>query len=175
MQQSENKCVAFVHGVHAYHVGQAVGFAIDWQKFKDVLEKQWGQVFGLYYCSIVKPTEEPEPLRKLLDWLEYHGYRLVTTETRTFERADGSTNTVGSVDVALAVKAMRVAQYADEVMLLISSREFVPLVEALKGMGKRVIVLSTLEQGQVADELRRAADEFVDIRSMEALVAQPRR
>ncbi len=66
---------------------------------------------------------------------------------------------------------MRLAESLDHIVLFSGDGDFRSLVAALQQMGKRVSVVSTLQTQppMVADELRRQADQFVDLADLEQL------
>jgi NYN domain len=67
------------------------------------------------------------------------------------------------------VDAMRLADALDHVVLFTGDGDFRALVAALQLKGKRVSVISTLQTtpAMVADELRRQADQFIDLAELE--------
>ena len=69
----------------------------------------------------------------------------------------------------LAVDAMQLAEHLDHVVLFSGDGDFRRLVAALQQKGLRVSVVSTLQTQppMVADELRRQADQFIDIADLE--------
>ncbi|MGA8650484.1 MAG: NYN domain-containing protein, partial [Xanthobacteraceae bacterium] len=71
----------------------------------------------------------------------------------------------GNMDIELAVDAMEIAPHIDQMVLFSGDGDFTRLVEAVQRRGVRVVVVSTIstQPPMVADELRRQADQFVDI------------
>ncbi|HKA72613.1 MAG TPA: NYN domain-containing protein, partial [Xanthobacteraceae bacterium] len=71
----------------------------------------------------------------------------------------------GNMDIELAVDAMEIAEHIDQMVLFSGDGDFRSLVEAMQRRGVRVVVVSTIstQPPMVADELRRQADQFVDI------------
>jgi uncharacterized LabA/DUF88 family protein len=69
------------------------------------------------------------------------------------------------MDIELAVDAMEIAPHIDQMVLFSGDGDFTRLVEAVQRRGVRVVVVSTIstQPPMVADELRRQADQFVDI------------
>ena len=69
---------------------------------------------------------------------------------------------------------MRLAENLDHIVLFSGDGDFRSLVAALQQMGKRVSVVSTLQTQppMVADELRRQADQFVDLADLEQLICR---
>ena len=62
----------------------------------------------------------------------------------------------------------------DHIVLFSGDGDFRSLVAALQQMGKRVSVVSTLQTQppMVADELRRQADQFIDLADLEQLICR---
>ena len=73
------------------------------------------------------------------------------------------------MDIELAVTAMEMAQHIDQMVLFSGDGDFRSLVEAVQRKGVRVSVVSTVatQPPMVADELRRQADEFVDLTQLD--------
>ena len=71
--------------------------------------------------------------------------------------------------VELAVDALRLAPQLDHIVLFTGDGDYRALVASLQEMGRRVSVISTLETSppMVADELRRQADQFIDLVDLE--------
>ncbi|MGI9404348.1 MAG: NYN domain-containing protein, partial [Hyphomicrobium sp.] len=80
----------------------------------------------------------------------------------------------GNMDIELTVDAMRLAESLDHVVIFSGDGDFRSLVSVLQQMGKRVSVVSTLQTQppMVADELRRQADQFIDIADLEQLICR---
>jgi uncharacterized LabA/DUF88 family protein len=72
------------------------------------------------------------------------------------------------MDIELAVTAMEMAVHMDHMVLFSGDGDFRSLVEAVQRKGVRVSVVSTVstQPSMVADELRRQADEFVDLTTL---------
>ena len=78
------------------------------------------------------------------------------------------------MDIELTVDAMRLADSLDHIVIFSGDGDFRSLVAALQQKGKRVSVISTLQTQppMVADELRRQADQFVDLADLEDQVGR---
>jgi len=78
------------------------------------------------------------------------------------------------MDIELTVDAMRLATTLDHIVLFSGDGDFRSLVGALQQNGKRVSVVSTLQTQppMVADELRRQADQFIDLADLEQLICR---
>jgi uncharacterized LabA/DUF88 family protein len=78
------------------------------------------------------------------------------------------------MDIELTVDAMQLADSLDHIILFSGDGDFRSLVEALQQKGKRVSVVSTLhtQPPMVADELRRQADQFIDLADLEQQICR---
>ena len=80
----------------------------------------------------------------------------------------------GNMDIELAVDAMEMSAHVDEIVLFSGDGDFRSLVEAIQRRGVRVTVVSTIstQPAWVADELRRQADLFLDLRELQPRIAR---
>jgi uncharacterized LabA/DUF88 family protein len=64
---------------------------------------------------------------------------------------------------------MELSEHLDHIVLFSGDGDFRSLVDALQHKGKRVSVVSTLATTppMVADELRRQADQFIDLANLQ--------
>jgi len=76
------------------------------------------------------------------------------------------------MDIELAVDAMELAEHIDEMVLFSGDGDFRSLVEAVQRHGVRVTVISTIasQPPMIADELRRQADVFIDLKELQARI-----
>lgn len=164
---------AFIDGPNLHATVRALGFEIDYRKLLEHLRTQGRLIRVLYYTAIVE-DQEFSTFRPLADWLDYNGYTMVTKPARGYTDSSGRRRFRTSMDVELAVDAMRLADKADHIILFSGEQSFASLVSALQQLGKRVTVISTIETqpAMVADELRRQADHFIDIDSLQAQIAR---
>ncbi len=164
---------AFIDGPNLHATVRALGFEIDYRKLLEHLRTQGRLIRVLYYTAIVE-DQEFSTFRPLADWLDYNGYTMVTKPARGYTDSTGRRRFRTSMDVELAVDAMRLADKADHIILFSGEQSFASLVSALQQLGKRVTVISTIETqpAMVADELRRQADHFIDIDSLQAQIAR---
>jgi uncharacterized LabA/DUF88 family protein len=78
------------------------------------------------------------------------------------------------MDIELAVDVMEMADSVDHFVLFSGDGDFRSLVEAVQRKGRKVTVVSTLatQPPMIADELRRQADHFVDLSTLQARVGR---
>jgi uncharacterized LabA/DUF88 family protein len=170
----QNERVAlFVDGANLYATSKALGFDIDYKRLLTHFRQKSHLVRALYYTALAE-DQEYSSIRPLIDWLDYNGYTMVTKPTKEFTDATGRRKIKGNMDIELAVDAMRLADTLDHIVLFSGDGDFRSLVGALQQKGKRVSVVSTLQTQppMVADELRRQADQFIDLADLEAVVGR---
>jgi hypothetical protein len=107
-----------------------------------------------YYTSM--PFDDADKVKKARLALRELGF-----EPRVFQRLKGRSK---AVDLALATDVLTLAgESAYEVAAVFAGDgDYVPVVEAVKRLGKHVVVCFFGDSG-MSDELRIAADDFVDL------------
>src|SRR6201993_4827370 len=159
MSSSSNKIALFIDGANLYATAKTLGFDIDYKRLLKEFQGRGTLLRAFYYTAIIE-DQEHSSIRPLIDWLDYHGYSVVTKATKEFVDASGRRKVKGSMDVELVVNAMELAEHIDHMVLISGDGDFRPLVEAVQRRGGRVTVISTIssQPPMVADELRRQAD-----------------
>jgi uncharacterized LabA/DUF88 family protein len=78
------------------------------------------------------------------------------------------------MDIELAVDVIQMAETMDHIVLFSGDGDFRSLVEAVQRKGRKVSVVSTLstQPPMIADELRRQADHFIDLISLQAKIGR---
>jgi uncharacterized LabA/DUF88 family protein len=163
----------FIDGANLYAAARALGFDIDYKRLLDLFAKKGQLIRAFYYTALVE-DQEYSPIRPLVDWLDYNGYTMVTKPTKEFTDAFGRRKIKGNMDIELAIDVMEMAQYLDHIVLFSGDGDFRRLVEAVQSRGKRVTVVSTIRSAppMVADELRRQADNFLELQDLMAQIAR---
>ena len=154
----------FIDGANLYATAKSLGFDIDYKRLLKEFHSRGRLVRAFYYTALVE-DQEYSSIRPLIDWLDYNGYAVVTKPTKEFVDSLGRRKVKGNMDIELAVAAMEMAAHIDHMVLFSGDGDFRSLVEAVQRKGVRVSVMSTIttQPPMVADELRRQADEFVDL------------
>jgi uncharacterized LabA/DUF88 family protein len=163
----------FIDGANLYATAKALGFDIDYKRLLSLFRTK-GQLLRALYYTALADDQEYSSIRPLIDWLDYNGYTMVTKPTKEFTDASGRRKIKGNMDIELTVDAMELAEHLDHVILFSGDGDFRTLVEALQHRGKRVSVVSTMntQPPMVSDELRRQADQFIDLADMEKAIAR---
>jgi uncharacterized LabA/DUF88 family protein len=169
-----NRIALFIDGANFYATAKALGFDIDYKRLLNEFQSRGTLVRAFYYTAVIE-EQEYTSVRPLLDWLHYNGFAVVTKAAKEFvDSATGRRKTKGNMDVELAINAMELAKHIDEMVLFSGDGDFRSLVEAMQRRGVRVTVASTIatQPAMIADELRRQADVFIDLKNLQAKIAR---
>src|SRR6476619_7221183 len=158
------KVVLFIDGANLYATSKAIGIDIDYRRLLAEFQSKAYLLRAYYYTALVE-DQEYSSIRPLIDWLDYNGFRVVTKPTKEFVDSTGRRKVKGNMDIELAIDALELAPHINHMVLFSGDGDFRSLVEAMQRRGVRVSVVSTIssQPPMVADELRRQADEFIDI------------
>ena len=165
MQFLQNeRTILFIDGANLYSASRNLGFDVDYRNLLEYFRRQ-AHILRAYYYSALLETEEYSPLKPLTDWLAYNGYTLVTKPAKEFTDAAGRRRVKGNMDIELAIDMLELAPKIEHAVLFSGDADFRRLVEAVQRRGVRVSVVSTIRTSppMVADDLRRQADQFIDL------------
>jgi len=172
MSQQE-RIALFIDGANLYASAKSLGFDIDYKRLLREFQGKGRLIRAFYYTALVE-DQEYSSIRPLVDWLDYNGYAVVTKAAKEFVDSTGRRKVKGNMDIELAVNAMEMATHIDHMVLFSGDGDFRSLVEAIQRRGVRVSVVSTIatQPPMVADELRRQADEFIDLSHLMARIGR---
>jgi uncharacterized LabA/DUF88 family protein len=167
------KIALFIDGPNLYTTAKTLGFDIDYKRLLKEFQSRGNLVRAFYYTAIIE-DQEYSSIRPLVDWLDYNGYTVVTKPTKEFIDSNGRRKVKGNMDVEIAVDVMELAGHVDQIVLFSGDGDFRSLVEAVQRRGVRVTVISTIssQPPMIADELRRQADVFTDLRTLESKIGR---
>ena len=102
---------------------------------------------------------------------------MVTKPAKEYTDSMGRRKVKGNMDIELTVDAMELAPHVDHIVLFSGDGDFRPLVEAIQRKGVRVSVVSTIrsQPPMISDELRRQADNFIELDELRDVIGRPPR
>jgi len=173
MTASPSRIALFIDGANLYSTAKTLGFDIDYKRLLREFQAR-GELMRAFYYTAVVEDQEFSSIRPLVDWLDYNGFTVVTKATKEFVDSSGRRKVKGNMDIELAVDAMELAEHIDEMILFSGDGDFRSLVEAVQRRGVRVTVVSSIASHppMVADELRRQADVFIDLVTLQPVVGR---
>lgn len=171
-----DRLALFIDGPNLHGAAKGLGFDIDFKRLLEEFRKRGLLTRACYYTTLVE-DQEYSPLRPLIDWLDYNGFALKTKPAREFTDREGRKRWRGDMHVELAVDMMELSSRLDHIVLFSGDGDFAALVEAVQRRGVRVTVVSTMKSAtpMAADELRRQADDFIDLADLADLIGRPPR
>lgn len=174
-----NETAIFVDGPNAYATAKAHNIDIDYKLLMDFYTDTTDLVRAAYYTAVrERQPNENDPIRPLLDFLEYNGWTLVQKPTKEWASPDGGRPKIkGNMDIEIAVDAMEIAEHIRNAVFFTGDGDFKPLIIAMQRKGVRCTVVSTIrtQPPMCADELRRIADRYIDLEDLIKLTKQQRK
>lgn len=169
----QERIALFVDGSNLYAAARALGFDIDYRRLLEVFTDKGKLLRAFYYTALIE-DQEYSPIRPLVDWLDYNGYTMVTKPTKEFTDDAGRRKLKGNMDIELAIDVMEMAEHLDHAIIFSGDGDFRRLVDAVQRKGLRVSVVSTVrsQPPMIADELRRQADNFIELDDLRASIAR---
>jgi uncharacterized LabA/DUF88 family protein len=163
----------FVDGANLYGAAKGLQFDIDYKRLLEVFARKGVLVRAFYYTALAE-EQEFSPLRPLIDWLDYNGFSVVTKPLKEYTDAQGRRRVKGNMDIELAIDVMEMSERVDHIVIFSGDGDFRKLVEAVQRKGRRVSVVSTIrtQPPMVSDELRRQADNFIELEELKTMIAR---
>ena len=167
MFDQREKIALFIDGANLYGAARSLNFDIDYRKMLKAFQKR-GYLLRAYYYTALVEDQEYSSIRPLIDWLDYNGYQVVTKPAKEFTDSAGRRKIKGNMDIELAMDAVDMAETVDHLVIFSGDGDFRRLVESLQRRGRKVSVVSTTDTNppMISDELRRQADQFIELRSL---------
>ena len=122
----------FIDGSNLYSTAKTLGFDIDYKKLLGYFRKRSRMIRAIYYTALLDDAEY-SPIKPLIDWLDYNGYRVVTKPAKEFTDAMGRRKVKGNMDIELAIDVMQLADNLDHIVLFSGDGDFRSLVAAVQG------------------------------------------
>lgn len=169
------RIVLLIDGANLYAAAKSLSFDIDYRRMLQVFGEDGQLIRAIYYTALIE-DQDYSPIRPLIDWLDYNGYTVKTKPAKEFTDAAGRRKIKGNMDIDIAVDALDLADSIDHFVLFSGDGDFRPMVESLQRRGKRVSVVSTIQAQppMAADELRRQADVFIELATLENVIGRAR-
>ena len=167
------KLALFIDGANLYGAAKGLQFDIDYKRLLELFARKGTLVRAFYYTAVAE-DQEFSPLRPLVDWLDYNGFSVVTKPLKEFTDVQGRRRVKGNMDIELAIDVMEISAVVDHVVIFsgeaISAAWWRRCSAAASGCqrGLHHPHLSPM----VADELRRQADNFIELDELKSQIAR---
>ena len=176
MFYKDERLALFIDGANLFAAGKALGFDIDYKLLRQEFMRRGKMLRAFYYTALLE-NDEYSPIRPLIDWLNYNGYSMVTKPAKEYTDSMGRRKVKGNMDIELAVNAMEIANRIDHAVLFSGDGDFRPMIAAVQRQGVRVSVVSTIRSNppMISDDLRRQADNFIELDELKDVIGRPPR
>ncbi|WRH64357.1 MAG: NYN domain-containing protein [Fuscovulum sp.] len=173
MFYKDERLALLIDGANLHATAKSLSIEIDYKLLRQEFMRRGKLVRAIYYTAMLD-GEEHNPIKPLVDFLSYNGFHLRTKLAREFTDSQGRRKIKGNMDIELAVDALELAPRLDHIVLFSGDGDFTPLVECLQKKGVRVTVISTIRSQPplIADDLRRQAENFVDLYDLREVIGR---
>lgn len=164
---SNERTALFMDGANLYATARTLNLEIDYGRLKTYFSERCQLIRAFYYTAVFD-DQDYTPLRPLVDWLDYNGFTVVTKPAKEFTDDQGRRKIKGNMDIEIAVDMLGMCDRLDHIVLFSGDGDFRRLLEAVQRRGLRTTVVSSnkTRPSMVADELRRQADQFIEIEAL---------
>lgn len=158
----------FIDGANLAAACKSIHKSLDFGKVKLFFENSRTYVVDMRYYTAFDPSDDEAPMHKLVTWLGYNGFSMVTKEVKKYTQSNGTVRLKGNMDVEFTLDVFRLSKHVDRVVLFTGDGDFTALVEEVKREGKRVTIVSTMRGNIpiVSGDLRKAANDYIDLVDM---------
>lgn len=162
------KTMVFIDGSSFFGAAKSLQFDVDYDALLRFLSAKTTLMRALFYTVLREEPDGHIPLRTLVDYLEFHGYSVMTKKLKEYTDIDGQKKSKGNMDIEMAVDMINLTQAIDHVILCSGDAGFRYVVKTLQERGKRVSVCSTIatQPIMISDDLRRQADNFIELKDI---------
>jgi uncharacterized LabA/DUF88 family protein len=170
------RLAVFIDGPSIHGAARGNDMSIDYAKLRDEFARR-GNLVRCYYYTPISDVSEHSSIRKLLDFLSYNGFT-VRTEMHRETDGNGFKKAMGRLHMQMAMDAIAMADRLDHIVIACGDGVVTPLLPELQRSGVRVSICSSrqgVEGSFVAEDLRRAADNFIDIVALREQLTLERR
>ena len=101
----------FIDGSNFHATTKLLNLDIDYLRLLDFFKQKERVIRAYYYTALPDPSEQSH-LRKLIDFLDYNGYTIVSKLTREYvNQFTGEKRTKGNMDMELALDMLKLSPY----------------------------------------------------------------
>lgn len=169
----DERIALFIDGPNLYATAKKLEIDVDYKRLLAHFANS-GRVVRASYFTAIHDAEDFQPMRPLLDFIQYNGFNVVTKPAREFTTQDGQRKIKGNMSVELTVDAITLSPHIDHAILFSGDRDFCAVVAHLQAQGTRVTAVSSIKTSPafIADELRRQADAFIELDDLRDIIGR---
>jgi len=158
-KRKKERVSIFIDAANIFYSQKSLGWRVDYKKFLSYWQTK-GKITGSYFYTAVISTNKKQ--LQFFKALKKIGYTVITREVKVIhDRKNKKVVQKGNFDVKLAIDIVLKANEFDVAILASGDSDFEPVVEYLRSVKKKVIVVSA--RGHVARELARKANQYLPL------------
>jgi uncharacterized LabA/DUF88 family protein len=159
--RDEQRVAVFIDGSGLYNATKQHGWEMDFRLLHSHFDANAMLYRIFYFTMLPEDQEEQSSVVPLVDWLSYNEYRTVTKGMQAVTDSEGRRRIKGSMLCEMTVEMLDSVAFADHFVLFSGDLNLRYVVDAVQRRGVKVTV--AFPKTMITDELRRAADRFVDL------------
>jgi uncharacterized LabA/DUF88 family protein len=167
------KTCLFIDGANFHGTMRMLGIDVDYHQILKFVQKDYDLLRAFYYTAVYEENSGYKPLQQLIDFLNLNGFFIRLKPAKSYDNA-GVIRIKGNMDVEIAVDSMRMAKHMDHMFLFSGDGDFRYLIDSIQNEGVRVTVVSSLKVKHCSVELRRQADEFIELEELRQVFRRDR-
>jgi len=146
---------------------EKAGNEVRYDKLLQEVTKRCEKENLILWKSVAFVPFDPRDQRRerLINALSFMGYRVKSKQVKRLP--DGSVK--ANMDMEITLEILAAAEYLDMIVIVSGDSDFVPLIDTLNRMGKRIWVIGT-KKGAVGIELIRASDKYDNMDDIEGVI-----
>lgn len=158
--------VIVIDGSNLNYAAKAAGVFVDYAMLAEAvapeIPKNDPSLAIRYYTALPDRNVPDGYIHKLMDFLAFNGYLIVSKPMVEFEAENGLVRRKGNMDVEIAVDVMRLLPRMKRLIICSGDGDFCHLVQACQEVGVHVTAVSTMSV--MATALRRQVNAYIDIK-----------
>lgn len=165
----KDKVALFMDGSNFSATIKSLKMGIDYANLRGYFSRRETVVRAHYFTAVLPSSPDTrDELRPLLDWLGYNEWDVVTKPTKSYVDDSGKLRIKGNMDVEITANMMLLRDHVNHMVLFSGDGDFSYVVDLVKKSGVRVTVVSSTntEVAMCSNQLRTAADRFIDLNDM---------
>ena len=159
-QLVKGKVYVFVDAANILYSQQTLGWRVDYEKLKQYFEKECDLGVIYFYTGRVGDNHKQNSFIKKLETI---GYIVKAKEVKWIKISRNSYEWKGNLDVELTIDVLANIQNFETLILMSGDSDFAPLLDSVKKVGKRVLVMST--KGHISKELLDRA-KYINLKKL---------
>jgi uncharacterized LabA/DUF88 family protein len=168
-----DRVAIFVDGGSMFYAQRDNGWHIDYRNVYHYFTDNREKAGAWYFTAKPQPanTDAIERYSKFKYALTQIGFSVRDKDVRvSFDKDTGQVRMKGNLDIELVFRMLSTINSYDIAVLMGGDSDYVPIIEHLINMGKRVIVVGRRES--TATDLINTANQFIDLNEIRDRIAK---